>query len=185
MKSTATIIDREAIRKNFRPAKVCILFVGESPPANGRFFYVSSTMTHNMAQVFEYTFAKKFNSESDFLIFFKAMGCYLDDLSHTPLDKLPRPERKRVVANCVPQLAERMKEYQPEYVIAVLKSIESDVLRASHLANLKVPFHAIPFPGQGQQRRFKAELSVILKSIWKELVSTPRPLGSQMGSEHQ
>jgi len=159
-------MDRESIRSNFRPSKTKILFVGESPPANGAFFYVCSPMTGYMAKVFAQVLGKQFQSLNDFLSFFMAVGCYLDDLSYAPVDDLPRPERRKAVDGCVAALAGRMKEHQPEYVIAVLKSIEAPVRRAAHIANLQVPVHAVPFPGQGNQRRFVAELSEILKPIY-------------------
>lgn len=124
---------------------------------------MSSPMTTYMARAFTDAFGKRFQSLGDFLDFFKARGCYLDDLSHQPVDNLPRPERRRVLANSVAQLAERLIEYRPERVIAVLRSIESDVRRAVLIANLNVPVHAVPFPGQGHQRRFVAELSAILR----------------------
>lgn len=160
-------MDRESIRVNFRPAKkIRVLFVGESPPANGGFFYICSPMTNYMAQVFAEVFGKEFQSVADFLSIFKAEGCYLDDLSHEPVDNLPRRERRKKIDNCVSALAERMKEYQPEHVIAVLKSIETPVRRAAHKANLDVHIEAVPFPGQGNQCRFAKELSKILRSIY-------------------
>ena len=162
-------VDRELIRRNFRPPKsggVRVLFVGESPPANGGFFYVCSPMTSYMAQVFAEVMGKEFQSLNDFLSFFMAERCYLDDLSYEPVDNLPRPQRRQIIDGCVGALAERMKECQPEYVIAVLKSIEAPVRRAAHIAKLQVPVHAVPFPGQGNQRRFVVELSEILRPIY-------------------
>jgi hypothetical protein len=35
---TLTRYQREILRRSFRPARVRVLFVGESPPASGRFF---------------------------------------------------------------------------------------------------------------------------------------------------
>ena len=148
--------NRQEIRKKFRPAKVKILFVGESPPANGGFFYVSSPMTAYMARVFANTFGERFQSLGEFLNYFKAKGYFLDDLSHQPVDNMPRQKRRRVLANSVAQFAKRLTEYQPGCIIAVLKSIEGDVCRAVRIANLAVPIHAVPFPGQGHQQLVQA-----------------------------
>jgi hypothetical protein len=156
-------MDRESIRRNFRPSKIRILFVGESPPANGAFFYMDSPMTNYMAQVFAQVCGKEFQSLNDFLSFFKAEGCYLDDLSYAPVDNLPPRERRQTVDSCVGALAERMKEYKPKHVVVVLMRIEASVRRAAYIAKLQVPIHAVPFPGQGNQARFVAELSEILK----------------------
>lgn len=156
-------MDRESIRRNFRPSKIKILFVGESPPANGAFFYTGSPMTNYMAQVFAQVCDKEFQSSNDFLSFFKTEGCYLDDLSYAPVDNIISPrERRHAVSSCVGALAERMKDYEPEHVIAVLMSIEAPVRKAAQIAKLQVPVHAVPFPGQHHQTRFVAELSEIL-----------------------
>jgi hypothetical protein len=35
--------EREALRESFRPKPIRILFVGEAPPASGRFFYSANS----------------------------------------------------------------------------------------------------------------------------------------------
>lgn len=164
-------MDRESIRGSFRPSKIRILFVGESPPANGAFFYVGSPMTTYMAQAFAIVRGKEFQSLDDFLSYFKAKGCYLDDLSYEPVDNLPRIKRQMAVNNCVDTLAERIREYKPEHIIAVLMAIAAPVRRAAGIAELQIPVHAVPFPGQHHQTRFRNELSKIL--LQTGLFSTP------------
>jgi hypothetical protein len=162
-----SVMDRELIRTSFRPSKIRILFVGESPPANGAFFYAGSPMTTYMAQVFEKVYGETFQSFKEFLEFFKGKDCYLDDLSYTPVDDptiTPR-DRRQAIDGCVGALAERMKEYKPEHVIAVLMSIGAPVRRAANIAELQVPVHAVPFPGNHHQTRFIAELSEILRRV--------------------
>src|SRR5215475_10648558 len=34
-----TLPQREALRESFRPERIRLLFIGEAPPASGRFFY--------------------------------------------------------------------------------------------------------------------------------------------------
>ena len=38
-KNTVSLESRERSRRQYRPRRVRILFVGEAPPASGRFFY--------------------------------------------------------------------------------------------------------------------------------------------------
>lgn len=144
-----------------------MLFVGESPPANGAFFYLGSPMTKYMWKVFSGVTQADFGSRDEFLDFFKREGCFLDDLSHDPVDNVKnKSQRRSILDGCVNALAERMREYKPEFVVAVLKSIEDQVCRAAELANLQVPVYAVPFPGQGNQRRFVEELSRILGALY-------------------
>ena len=36
-------MDTEAVRARYRPNRIATLFVGESPPASGKFFYYENT----------------------------------------------------------------------------------------------------------------------------------------------
>jgi hypothetical protein len=66
------------------------LFVGESAPASGDFFYYgTSAMTRYMRRAIE----DALGPANDFLASFKGLGWYLDDLVLTPVDKLARSER--------------------------------------------------------------------------------------------
>jgi hypothetical protein len=160
-------MDRESIRLEFHPSKVKILFVGESPPANGAFFYVCSPMTTYMCEVFSEVLGKEFQSPNDFLNFFQDKGCYLDDLSYEPVNHLLRTERRQSVKDGVVELAKRMEKEKPEYVIVLLNRIEDQVREAARQANLPdSSVYVVPFPGQGHQRSFVKELSKILNRIY-------------------
>ena len=124
-------------------------------------------MTRYMQQVFSQVRRKAFPSSSDFLSFFEAEGCYLDDLSYVPVDNLPRAERRRAIDACVDEFTKRLVEFRPQHVVAVLKSIGLPVRKAVQFANLTAPVYAVPFPGQGNQPRFIAELTEILKLIYE------------------
>jgi hypothetical protein len=80
----------EETRSAFRPDKITTLFVGESAPASGDFFYYgTSGMTRYLRQSVE----DAFGPTDNFLASFKGFGWYLDDLVLTPVDKLGKPER--------------------------------------------------------------------------------------------
>jgi hypothetical protein len=64
----------EQTRKTFRPDKVTTLFIGESAPASGDFFYYgTSGMTRYMRRAIEETLGPG----EDFLARFKGLGWYL------------------------------------------------------------------------------------------------------------
>ena len=160
-------MDYEAIRESFRPTQIRILFVGESRPASGKFFYIGSPMTGYMAQAFSAVCKRPFKSDMEFLDFFKSECCYLDDLSHAPVDDLPSKQRKQILDAGVDQLAKRIREYNPNHVVAVLKSIESSVREAAERAEFKGAVDAVPFPGMSHQNKFVEELTVILRAIYE------------------
>jgi hypothetical protein len=107
-----------------------------------------------------------FNADNkDFFNFFRDKGCYLDDISHKPVDSLSPAERRKCVNQCIPSFVQRLKEFEPGHMIIVLKRIERDVNQAIQKSNLQLKPYAVPFPGNGHQKKFIDELSNILKKI--------------------
>src|SRR4029077_19516668 len=81
----------EAVRARYRPERIKTLFVGESAPYSGDFFYCGNTaMLRYMRRAVELAFGETGN----FLESFKAYGWYLDDLVLTPVNHLTKSQRK-------------------------------------------------------------------------------------------
>jgi hypothetical protein len=147
----------EALRARYRPQRITTLFVGESAPANGTFFYEGNTaFTRHMEA------ATGIAGDGDFLERFKGHGWYLDDLVLTPVDHLLPAERKAMCEAAVVALAERIKQYQPLAIVTLLKRIDPLVREAIKLAGCEAAYYCVPFPGQGNQRRFRQEMARIL-----------------------
>ena len=154
----------EETRARFRPVQVSTLFVGESAPASGDFFYFGNTvMTQHMRRAIEETFGPT----DDFLQTFKSYGWFLDDLVLLPLNKMPPIERKLVCKNARPDLADRIRQYQPKAIVTLLRSIAVDVEAAARMAGSAATRYVVPFPGFGQQRRFHVEMTAILPLLPK------------------
>src|SRR5947199_2008929 len=88
----------ESLRRRYRPADIRILFVGESPPAGGTFFYAANS---NLYYATEAAFRQAVPDllSGDFLDDFRALGCFLDDLCLRPVNHLrgtPELEQQRV-----------------------------------------------------------------------------------------
>src|SRR5271169_4155676 len=116
----------EATRAKFHPERITTLFVGESAPASGDFFYSSgnTAMLQHMRSAVEDALGKG----SDFLERFKAYGWYLDDLVLTPVNDLTKPsERKAKCLQAQNSLADRIAEYQPRAILSLLLSIQKIV----------------------------------------------------------
>jgi hypothetical protein len=80
------VISIETIRLAFRPDRITTLFVGESAPISGDFFYCGGTALERvMRSAIEGSLGP---TSGDFLGAFKAYGWYLDDLVLTPIDHL-------------------------------------------------------------------------------------------------
>ena len=157
-------MDAESLRESYRPDSVRVLLVGESAPAHGAFFYRESAMTTITARACEDALGVRFDSTEDFLRFFRDQGCYLEDLSPTPVDNLGRRERERALRESVPHLADRIRSLQPDVIVVVLQKIEKHVMKSIGLSGLVLPTYVLPFPGQGYQRVYREGLAVILRA---------------------
>jgi hypothetical protein len=156
------VMDTESIRQSFKPESVRLLLIGESPPASGRFFYVRSAMTTYTSRAFETAHRVSFKNNSDFLNYFKACGCYLDDLSHSPVNQLARREREKHLRDNVDSLSRRIKEVNPPVIAISLKKIEPYVLDAIRKSGCSPQVFILPYAGYGHQNKYIERLALII-----------------------
>ena len=155
-------MDTEKVRLSFKPEKIKLLFIAESPPASGDFFYVRSRMTVYTARAFGSVFEESFISTSDFLNFFQDKGCYLEDLTSTAVNKMASSDREKYLKKGILQLSDKLRLYNPEAIVIMLKKIERHVKSAVAIAGLTCPVYALPFPGNGHQNKFIRGLKNVL-----------------------
>jgi hypothetical protein len=158
-------LDLEKTRALYRPRRVTSLFVGESPPANGGFFYFGKGILFKSTErAFARVLGRTFASPEDFFDVFQHNGCFLDDLSLVPIDNLRQSERIGALDSCIDSFAERLRTLMPDRIVVFLKRIESAVTRAALLADIPVgKLIVLPFPGNGHQNRYVTELTALLE----------------------
>jgi len=154
--------DVEPLRASFRPIKVKVLFVGESAPAGGDFFYKGTGQVH---REFQRALSPTIGATPSFLGAFMAAGMYLDDLVLEPVNWLSRSQRNAMHSNNVPSLAGRIKEYQPLAVIAFMKAIRRPVEEAVVASGCSCAVQTVSFPGNGRQADFRTEMAAILPEV--------------------
>ncbi len=157
-------MDTETLRKSYKPDRIKLLFIGESPPRSGNFFYNKGSLTNFTSRAFEKVFGRVFSDTQSFLIFFRLSGCYLEDICLEPVDKLPPKERTMMLKGSVEYFSVRLKEYSPVAIVIVLKRIESHVKKALRKADICCPIYTLPFPGFGQQKNYITKLCEILQN---------------------
>jgi hypothetical protein len=160
----------EAVRHKFLPERVSVLFIGESPPAGGTFFYLANSKLYEATKDAFRAAVPDLVRGPNFLERFAKCGCYLDDLclepvNHLKLDNpLAKAKRLRLREEGETPLATRMRELTPRHVVVVMKGIEENVRRARDVAQLEVPLDALPFPGRTAHRdRYVDELVTLLR----------------------
>lgn len=166
-----SVEEREKLRRSFRPDVVAVLFVGESPPANGTFFYCGdSNLYFHTREAFSVASGRRFaSSPISFLSFYRQCGCCLDDLSVEPVNRLGGKKRRAQCKSGITGPAERMRLLQPRSVIAVKASIVRQVQRSIREAQCeRTTLHALPFPARGYETHFVEGLVKILNILLGE-----------------
>ena len=150
------------------PARVKVLFLGESPPASGRNFYrANSGLYRAMREAFLAADATFHTGE--FLSAFRNAGCYLIDLCPEPVDRLPARDRRLACIAGEAHLAEAISSLRPDCIVTLVRSIEANVARAAGKAGWNGPFLSLPYPGRWASHKafFVSSLRVALPGLLK------------------
>ena len=168
-----SVAERERLRYSYLPNKIRLLFIAESPPASGGFFYNPKTIGR------DYLFAetmrglglwpdhrvmlKDFDKRS-LLKQFQSMGCFLIDSSHTSVDKLKNRERNSRVLRQIPRLLHEIERLKASRIVIVKKNVFMLVrpeLEKRHLAAI-LNKKFMPFPSHGHQPEYRRRLRGLL-----------------------
>src|SRR4051812_20336030 len=105
----------ERTRRKYKPDDIRVLFIGESPPAGGEFFYLAnSALYYATRQAFE-TAIPALRKREDFVRAFCALGCYLARRPVTGAGQPSRPERPRATRRASGGTAEGHEGTQPSH----------------------------------------------------------------------
>ncbi len=145
-------LNRERLRRRYLPAHVRLLFIGESPPASGRFFYQGDSGLYRAVRD-AFLAAHPSITAAGFLTAFQDMGCYLIDTSLEPVDHLDPPSRRAACLAGEPLLCRTIRKLQPETIVTVVRSIRGNVERAAACAGWSGPMVDLPYPGRWLRHR--------------------------------
>ena len=164
-------VAREYLRRRYRPDHVRIMFVGEAPPASGRFFYQADSGLYRAVRD---TFISALPNleKARFLESFRALGCYLVDLCGQPVDHMDRKERQRVCLAGEASLSRTLRQLRPEIVVAVVRSIGRSVKRAEDRAKWSGLHVELPYPGRWVHHRAEFRRTLV-PLLHKSLCSMP------------
>ena len=133
-------------REDHFPDAGRVLFIGESPPAGGTFFYNANSNLYRATRDAFAAGARTFR-DRDFLRSFQRAGCYLEDLAIEPVNGLPRAQRKQTCEAGIEPLADRIKPLTPSVVVIVGYGIADRAARSLKLAgHADVEREKLPFP---------------------------------------
>jgi hypothetical protein len=149
---------QENLRRSYRPDRITTLFVGESAPHGGTFFYDQNSGLFREMR-------KAFKGGDTFLEDFKRSGFYLDDLVPTPVNHLPLSDRISLLNQSISSFTKRLKNYRPEAIVILLMSIRPMIIKAISEAGLPYEPYWTPYPGFGNQPRFHKAMTKIIPNL--------------------
>ena len=167
-------VAREELRHKFMPARVGLLFVGESPPAGGTFFYAADSGLFRATRDAFCDAIEGCERFDSFLDCFMALGCYLEDLCHEPVNHLigsaDGSKSKRLEARRAGEshLARTIAQLQPLVIIVLLKAIEENVERAAAAAGFaQTERYVLTYPSRWHRHRlaYRRELAALLRDM--------------------
>lgn len=165
-----------ARRASWKPERVRLLLVAESAPddggdvANRRFFYDEHLTSKDglfrevvRALYGDPPLVSGPNAKKPWLEKLKADGVFLIDLATVPVNDFTPPDRAVALGRNVAETVRFASELQPDGMVLVKQNVFellSEPVRAAGLPLLHDEF--IPFPGSGQQKRFRERFAVAL-----------------------
>ena len=129
-----------------------MLFIGESPPASGRFFYHRDSGLYRAIRD-AFRLVDPSITDHGFLAIFQNSGCYLIDACVVPVDHLDARARRAACLAGEPALARKIRDLQPARIVTLLRSIQQNVRRAAVSAEWPGPILELPYPGRWASHR--------------------------------
>lgn len=154
----------ESLRKQFKPIRADVLFVGESRPNGNTFFYnEDSNLFIYTKEAFERALFIRFDCN-----YFMKLGCWLYDVCDEPVNHMTNQQRKEKIKLGIASLKKTVNKLKPKHIVAIKKGDFRTILKP----NLEILGYAegenlffLPFPACGNQRRYVDKLTEILAFV--------------------
>ncbi len=163
--------DLEKLRAAFKPSKIVLLLVGESPPPHRGFFYdptvAEGQLSRNTRKTFQDHFLVEYADRQEFLKRFQTKGCYLFDL-FKQRGKTFATTTKQERNAAVEELGNFLQEEQPRLVASTLRRISGLVEEAVKTSQLTVEYRTLPYPTRQYIPEYRSKLGLILSELSSE-----------------
>jgi len=167
--TTQTLLrnDYATARNKYRPTRINVLLVAESPPSSGGYFYAEKAIGKD--HLFRETMKalklwpvdrpmRKGCDKRPMLKRFRSLGFFLIDTCELPVDKMPPRRRRLCTIQGASTLPNRVKQLSPVRILIVKKTVFDPARCALRIAGFEdriLNKRALPFPSHGNQRRFR------------------------------
>jgi len=161
-------------RNKYRPTKVNVLFIAESPPSSGGYFYAEKAIGKD--HLFRETMKalklwpvdrpmRKGCDKRPMLKQLRSLGFFLIDTCELPVDKMPPRQRRLSTIQGASTLPNRVKRLGPAGILIVKKTVFKPARHALKIAGFEdriLNKKSLPFPSHGNQRRFRRMMRLLV-----------------------
>jgi len=159
-----------AARDKWKPEKVNVLIIAESPPAGGGYFYFneprrSGLFAETIKALGIVQELPKGYDKHPLLEQFKCQGYLLLDCCYEPVNKMPLKERKQTINNQLGRLVKDVQTIDPQKIIIIKSSIYylvKNALEKSGYGNKVLNQKPIPFPSHGHQATYRQSIKELM-----------------------
>lgn len=151
---------------SYKPETIKYLWIVESPPFSNppRYFYRPDLTRYDslFREVMKSVNIIPTNPKEKSLLKFMGKGHFLIDSAKCPVDKDNSHLKPKMIDNCSDILQNEVSELNPKNILIIKSSIYSTVLNSLKkigFNSLVLNHSSIPFPGSGQQVRFRDAIS--------------------------
>ena len=169
--TTQALIDNYSVARNkYKPRNIGVLFIAESPPSSGGYFYSEKTIGKD--HLFRETMKalefwpkdrpmRKGCDKRSMLNEFRSLGFFLIDTCEFPVDKLRPRERRFSTLQGALTLPRRVGALCPDRILIVKKTVFKPAIQAlskTSFARRVLNTEPLPFPSHGNQKRYRTML---------------------------
>ena len=161
------------LRNKYHPDNIKLIFLLESPPVSGKYFYdESGKITEPLFSALMKLLNYKPNDKKDGLQFFKSNGYLLVDATYKQVNKLKGKERDETILSDYDYLVSDLERICSDKEVPIF-IIKANVCKLLDDRLSKIGFNIInkgaiiPFPSHGQQNIFQKEALKILNNFFK------------------
>lgn len=157
------------LRNKYLPEKLKLIFILESPPASGKYFYDETGKTSEplfLALMKALDNYKPINKK-DGLNYFKSKGYFLVDSTYKPVNRMKGKERDNTILTDFSELIADLESLNPLKTTPIIL-VKANVCKLLEIRLKSKGFivlnkrNRVPFPSTGQQKRFQAAICNII-----------------------
>ena len=170
-----SVDDYAAARNKYRPNKVEVLWIAESPPSSQGFFYFEKTIgkDHLFRETMKavgiwpenWTMSKDMDKRP-YLSQFESKGYFLIDTCELPVDKLNNARRRQEIRTGALRVTSEVRALEPKNVLIVKANVFGpvrDELEKAGLGGRILNKQPIPFPSHGWQSKYRSQVRQLVK----------------------